>query len=408
MNGSEDEGHRLNRRQFLAAAAAAGKLGAARTPAVAAIVTEYRNLSHADVIVGRILNGYSPDGVKVEPRTRIVSMYTDQVPQNDMSRGLAAKHGFHIYPSVREALTLGGPALAVDAVLLVGEHGNYPSNGRGQKLYPRYELFRQVIEVFRQSGRSVPLFCDKHLSYSWEKASQMYRWARELRVPFMAGSSIPVTIRRPELELAMRSRVQHAASVGYGELDAYGFHTLEGLQCMLERRRGGETGIAAVEWLEGDAVWKWRDGEGRWSAPLLDAALATGGNVKPGRPEQNAKSPVVFLLEYKDGLRTASYLLDGHVREFEFAARVEGMPEPVATRYLTGGVPRALPHFDGLVKCIEDLFVTGRPVYPVERTLLTTGALALLFDSRERQSRVATPELNISYSSPQHTYFERG
>jgi hypothetical protein len=398
----------VGRRQFLISAAAAGKLAAAKTPTVAAVITEYRSLSHADVIAGRILEGYSPDGVKVAPRTRIVSMYTDQVPQNDMSRGLAAKHGFRIYPTVREALTLGGPRLAVDAVLLVGEHGNYPTNSRGQKMYPRYELFRQIVDVIRESGRRVPLFSDKHLSYSWENASRMYRWARELRLPFMAGSSIPVTARKPELEIPLGSRLRRAVSVGYGELDAYGFHTLEGLQCMVERRRGGETGIAAAEWLEGDAVWKWRDGEGRWSAPLLEAALATGGRVKPGRPEQNVKRPALFLLEYKDGLRTASYMLEGHVSEFEFAAELEGRPEPVAAQYVLAGVSRPLPHFDGLVKCIEDLFVTGRPVYPVERTLLTTGALAFLFESRERRSRVATPELNVSYKPPAHTWFERG
>jgi hypothetical protein len=175
---------------------------------------------------------------------------------------------------------------------------------------------------------------------------------------------------------------------------------------MVERRHGGETGIASVEWLEGEAVWKWRAGEGRWSAPLLDAALATGGNVKPGPPERNAGRPVVFLLDYRDGLRTASYLLDGHVSEFQFAAQVEDAAEPVATRYLNGG-PRPLPHFDGLVKCIEDLFVSGRPVYPVERTLLTTGALAFLFESRAAKARVATPALDIRYRAPEYAYFER-
>jgi len=159
---------RILSRRVLLAGAAAGVRRLAGQPAkkkVAAIVTEYRYRSHADVICGRILDGYYPDNVRTEPRTRIVSMYTDQVPENDMSRSLAVKHGFHIYPSVCEALTLGGARLAVGAVLLVGEHGNYPSNGRGQKVYPRYELFRQVVDVFRESGRSVPLFCDKHLSY---------------------------------------------------------------------------------------------------------------------------------------------------------------------------------------------------------------------------------------------------
>jgi hypothetical protein len=394
------------RRRFLLSAAA-GVMAPADKPAVAAIVTEYRYYSHADVITGRILEGYSPNGVRVKPRTRVVSMYTDQVPANDMSRGLSASHGFRICPTVREALTLGSGGLAVDAVLLIGEHGNYASNDRGQKLYPRHELFRQVIEVFRESRRSVPLFCDKHLSYSWEKASQMYRWARELRFPFMAGSSVPVTIRKPELEIPLGARIEQAVSVGYGDLDAYGFHTLEGLQCMVERRLGGETGIAAVEWLEGDAVWKWRAGDGRWSAPLLEAALATGGRVKPGTPEQNCKRPVLFVLEYRDGLRAASYLLEGHLSEFQFAARLAGRSDSVATRYVLGDGPRPLPHFDGLVKCIEDLFVSRKPVYPVERTLLTTGALVFLFESRAARSRVRTSELNTSYQAPENAYFER-
>jgi hypothetical protein len=396
----------LDRRRFLLSAAALLP-PPDKKPAVAAIVTEYRYYSHADVIAGRILEGYAPDGIRQEPRTRIVSMYTDQVPANDMSRALSARHGFRICPTVRDALTLGTDKLAVDAVLLVGEHGNYPVNDRGQKLYQRYELFQQVVEVFRQSGRSVPVFSDKHLSYSWEKAHQMYLWARELKFPFMAGSSIPVTIRRPPLEIPLGSRMEHAVAVGYGELDAYGFHTLEGLECMVERRQGGETGLAAVEWLEGEAVWKWRDGDGRWSAPLLEAALATGGRLKPGRPEENAKRPVLFLLEYNDGLRAAAYLLDGHVSEFEFAARLERRAEPVATQFILEGASRPLPHFDGLVKCIEDLFVSRRPVYPVERTLLTTGALAFLFESRARRRRVPTPALSLSYQAPRNAYFER-
>jgi hypothetical protein len=188
----------MDRRSFLLGGALAGRHP---RPTVAAIVTEYRPRSHADVIVGRILQGYYPNGVRQEPRTRIVSMYTDQVPANDMSRALASRHGFTIYPSVEEALTLGGARLAVDAVLLIGEHGNYPVNERGQKLYSRYELFERIVNVFRSSRRTAPVFCDKHLSWSWEKALSMYRWSRELRFPMMAGSSISVTVRVPELEL---------------------------------------------------------------------------------------------------------------------------------------------------------------------------------------------------------------
>src|ERR1700687_4803133 len=120
---------------------------------VAAIVTEYRPRSHADVICSRIFDGYTPNGVRVEPRTRIVSMYTDQIAPKDMSRDMAPRHGFPIYPTVAEAMSV-----PFDAVLLIGEHGNYPLNELGQKMYPRYELFQQIVEVFRKSGRVVPLF----------------------------------------------------------------------------------------------------------------------------------------------------------------------------------------------------------------------------------------------------------
>lgn len=392
-------------RRSLLFGAAGFQAGAGDKPRVAAIVTTYYYWSHADVIAGRILEGYAPDGHRVEPRTRIVSMYTDEVAPKDMSRALAAKHGFHIWPSVEEALTLGTGKLAVDAVLLIGEHGDYPTNNRGQKLYPRYELFRRIAGVIRAGGRPVPVFCDKHLSWSWEKASAMYREAKELGIPFMAGSSIPVTIRRPPLELPLGVRIEHAVSAGYGELDAYGFHTLEALQCMVERRQGGEKGIRSVEWIEGEAVWKWRDSEGRWSAPLLAAALAAAP-ARPGTAEANARQPVVFALEYNDGFRAASYMLDGHISDFLFAAQLQGQPRPVATLYVNEG-ERPLPHFDALVHSIEDFFVSRRPQYPVERTLLTTGALAFLFESRVQRRRVATPELAIAYRPPEKVYVER-
>src|SRR5258706_1720207 len=191
----------MNRRSFLNLGPglfAAPFTGRAATPKkVAAVVTMYtddrRLKSHASVIVGRMLNGYQPNGVKQAPRTKIVSMYTDQVPPNDLSRGLAAEHGFKIFPTVNEALTLGGDGLAVDAVLFVGEHGNYPTNDVGQKMYPRFELFQQIVDVFRRSKRVVPVFSDKHLSYSWEKAHTMYEESRKMRFPLMAGSSIPLT-----------------------------------------------------------------------------------------------------------------------------------------------------------------------------------------------------------------------
>lgn len=374
-------------------------------PKVAAIVTEFRHRSHADVICTRILDGYFPNGRRQDPRTRIVSMYTDQVPPDDMSRGFAHRKRYRIYPTVEEALTLGGDRLAVDAVLLIGEHGDYPVNERGQKLYPRHRLFKAIVDVFRDSGSNAPVFCDKHLSYSWAKAKEMYDWALELRVPFMAGSSIPVTVRTPELAIRRGAKVTRAVQTGYGPLDSYGFHTLESLQCMVERRLGGETGVESVHMLEGAAVWRWRDGDGAWSRPLLAEAVARNPVGRIGGIEGQCSEPAVFVVKYRDGLDAAAYMLDTCMRGWDFAAEVDGAV--VSTHF--GQVPRTrdLPHFDGLTHCIEELFVSGKPLYPVERTLLTTGVLAFLFDSRERGARVATPELSVKYSAPEDTFFQR-
>jgi len=405
----------LNRRRFLAAGAAACLDLQAQAPKkrVAAVLTMYTQdhgfYSHAAVIVGRLLDGYSPDGVFTEPRTHLVSMYTAQVPANDLSRGLAQKHGFKIYPTIKDTLTLGGDDLAVDAVCFIGEHGDYPYNERGQHLYPRYELFEPIVEVFRVTGKTVPVYFDKHFSYSWTKAKTMYGWSRELNFPLMAGSSIPVTMRSPALEIPYGGEIDNALALGYGELDAYGFHTLEALQCMVERRKGGETGIRSVEWIEGDAVWKWRDGAGRWSVPLLEAALSRYPERKPGRLEDNVKKPVAFVMEYRDGMRAAAYMLEGQVDAWSFAAKMKGQAEPVSTYFKQGGEAgsRPFPHFDGLVHSMEEMFITGKPLYPVERTLLTTCTLSLLFESRAWQRRIESKELAISYRAPRDCYFQR-
>jgi hypothetical protein len=408
----------MNRRQViatgLAASAASQVIAQPAKKKVAAVVTMYTNdgrlNTHANVIIGRLLNGYTPNGVFTEPRTRLVSMYTDQVPPADLSRGLAEKHGFQIFPTIREALTLGGDDLAVDAVCFVGEHGNYPDNDRGQKMYPRYELVERIVEVFRRTAKSVPVFCDKHLSYSWLKAKEMYDWSRELKFPLMAGSSIPLTVRTPELEIPYGSELESALMLGYGGLDAYGFHTLESLQCMVERRKGGETGIRSVEWLDGPAVWKWRDGAGSWSVPLLKAAFASAPSVKPGRMEDNVKTPAAFLIEYNDGLKAVAYMINGHASGWTFAGQVKGSAEPLATHFgqpRDSGRSRPLAHFDGLVHCMEEMFVTGKPLYPVERTLLTTCALSILFESRAWKKRIETPELKIAYRTPRDVYFQK-
>ncbi|MFC1693742.1 hypothetical protein ACFL1R_09585 [Candidatus Latescibacterota bacterium] len=380
---------------------------------VAAIITEYRRNSHAEVIVGRMLKGYYYYGKRSTPRVQIVSMYTDQVPDNDMSRELAAKHGFIIYPSVREALTLGSNKLAVDGVVFIGEHGNYPWNMKEQHLYPRYWLYKQIMAVFQESKRVVPVFSDKFFSYDFYEAKWMYDQSRELNFPLMAGSSTPLVWRKPELELDLETPIEKAVITAHGGKESYGFHSLEALQCMVERRRGGETGISAVQCKEGAAVWKWTDANS-WAEPLLNEAMERCPEAKEGSPRDNVKHPILFLLDYRDGLQAAVYMLNGHLSSRAFAAIISGKKEPVSTLFLKQP-GRPYGNMSSLVYYIEEMIINGRTYYPVERTLLTTGVLAACMNSSWKEGRkvlegqhMETPYLNIIYKAQKESLFDRG
>jgi len=334
-------------------------------------------------------------------------MYTDQVPDNDMSRDLAEKHGYAIMPSIRDALLMDGDDLAVDGVVLIGEHGDYPLNEKGQKLYPRYELFSQIVQTFRDTGHAVPVFSDKHLSVEWEKAKWMYDQSVELGFPFLAGSSLPLTWRRPPIELELDTPVDYAVAAFYGGKESYGFHALETLQCMVERRQGGETGIEAVQCLEGPDVWTWTS-QTDWAGELLEAALGRSETRQAGTPQDNVDEPIAFLLDYRSGLRAAVYILNGHIRDAVFAASVSRQEEPLSTLFwLQSGRP--FSHFSNLTFQIEELIINGKANYPVERTLLTTGALAALMDSSYQGGvRLETTHLDISYTAPADSLFSRG
>ena len=110
-----------------------------------------------------------------------------------------------IYPTIAEALTLGGEELAFDGVIIIGAHGNYPRNEKRQILWPRYEFFCQVVDLFRESGRTVPVFNDKHFSWNWEWAVEMVKTAADMDFPLMAGSSIPWACRLPPVDLGWSS-----------------------------------------------------------------------------------------------------------------------------------------------------------------------------------------------------------
>jgi hypothetical protein len=379
-------------------------MAAPETRPVAGITTVYRKRSHADVILGKILEGFNHDG-KDKPGLRLASLYVDQFPNGDMSRDLAAKHGFRLCKSIPEALTLGGEKLGVDGVLIVGEHGDYPDNEKGQKLYPRRAFFEEVAKTFRKTGKSVPVLMDKHLSATWDDAKWVYDTANELFCPMVAGSTIPLTWRRPKLMLPKGCELTAAVQLGYGPFEGYGFHALEGLQCMVERRKGGETGVAAVTALRGPAMWE-AMAAGRFSQTLIEEAIRRAPAHANGDYKElsaKARDAGLMLVEYRDGLTAAVAILNGFLHEgdggaFCFAGRLKGEEQPRSTQFYLQQ-PEPFGHFGYLVRAVDWMIRNGHAPYPAARTLLTTGILDAAMTRRHQGGkRIETPHLAIRYT----------
>ena len=368
---------------------------------IAAVITVYRQGSHADVIVGKVLEGWAQDG-GAGPDLKLVSLFVDQVGDDDLSVSLAKKYGFRVSKTIREALTLGSDSLAVAGVLSIGEHGHYANVPETQQnMYPRRRFFDEIVATFKDCHKVVPVFNDKHLSYAWDDAKHMYDTARELRVPFMAGSSVPVAWRKPSTTVPLGSEITEAIALGHGGLEAYGFHSLEGMQCLMERRKGGETGVKSVQAVTGEGIWQ-AEKAGRWSRALFDAvvdATPTPYNGKRPRPQQMAQDAVFYLIEYRDGTKATIAMNTGFAHEFACAVSVRGMKDPLALTYALEETP-PYRHFEHLLRAIEQMIHSGKPPYPVERTLLTTGILdAALHSLADKNRRLDTPHLAVAYES---------
>ena len=414
----------LRRRDFLLAAPALALAAPPKRPKIAAICTVYFKHSHSQHIVDRFLEGYGWNGEHHHPEMDLVSIYVDQIGKTDFSKDRAARFpGMKMYPSIPETLTSGGSKLAVDGVLLIGEHGDYAKTDRGQVKYPRYEFFNEITKVFSSSNRTVPVFNDKHLSWNWEWAKEMYDTSKKMNFPFMAGSSLPVTWRTPSLEMPLGSKIEEAVCVGYGGVDSYDFHALETLQCMVERRRGGETGVKWLDAYSGNRFWQALK-DGLWSRDLMNAALCRSHTLKPSRPGFNdifptdddmkrlVRNPIAYHYEHTDGLKSTMILFSGLVEDFNFAARLTGQRKPFSTQMYLPMPPARTSlanFFSPLANSAEKMFLSGKVTYPLERTLLTTGLTSAGVDSLfAGQKRLDTPHLShINYQATKESTFWR-
>ncbi len=362
---------------------------------IAFICNTYRNSSHADVIGTKLFVGIPTDDGMVTPKVKIVSMWIDQIGADDTGVRIGKMNGVVVYPSIAEALCLGGDKLAVDAVVFIGEHGDYQYNRLGEKLYPRMNYLEQIFRVFDASSRSVPVFSDKALSYSWLDSKWIYDRAEELTVPMMAGSSLPYGWRDPALEHPIGSKITEAVAIGYLSLDAYGFHVTEILQCMVERRAGGETGVASVEGLQGQDVWDAID-SGKISLKLVNAACDKIKGKATGSMRDLVKKPSAVVVRYNDGTKGAILMLDEYVKTgWAYAAFANG--KTVATEFVLDG-SMSYAHFSYLTLNIQKFIVKGKPTAPIERNLLTSGIIDMGIRSLHEGKIKKTPFLNIEYN----------
>ena len=386
---------------------------------VALIATEVRRHSHAQHFIDRFLEGYGWEGRWHRSPVQLVSLYVDQFPEGDLARDRSRRFGVPIYSTIEDALARGGKGLAVDGVVIIGEHGKYTRNEKGQTLYPRYKWFKQIVRVFEESGRAVPVLKDNHLSTNWNECAEMVSDSRRLGFPFLAGSSLPVTERIPAIELPLGSRLRESLCICYGGVDSYDFHGLETAQCMSERRRGGEKGVRSIRALRGASMWDELASRPE-AARLFVAAAARSHTVKPPdgytivapsleRAKQAGANAVGYFLEHEDGFRTTVVMANGFVQDFTYAGLKESgeitstqmhLPMPMQ-------ISTTADFFNPLVHHIEQMVLTGKAPYPIERTLLTSGMTLFAVESLYQKRALSTPELAVNYRAPDKSAFWR-
>ncbi len=428
----------LNRRQFgqhVAAASAMaslvppGRLAAAETAnsstqprkKIAFLGTAFYPHSHAQHILDRFAMGYAMGGKWHSPRVDVASIYVDQVPDNDISKQRIERYRLKQYPTVAEALTLGGSELAVDGVIIIGEHGDYPRNDKGQTLYPRYAWFKEIVKVFEASGRSVPVFNDKHLSTDWNQCKEMVADSKRLDFPFYAGSSLPVTWRLPSYELPLNTPLKESVCVAYGGIDSYDIHAIETAQCMSERRAGGEVGIRSVTAATGDKLWTLLDKPERaHTRELFISALSRSHNlpVDKGYPtapvtyewaRQALPETTGYLIEHLDGFHTAMFLTS--IRDFNCAGLRADNGEIVGCQMylpMPGSSATTADFFTPLSHHVENMFLQAQTLYPIERTLLTSGMVIGGVESLFNDGKpFVTDDMAIKYSAPEKSMYWR-
>jgi hypothetical protein len=406
--------------------ASAAPQTAQKRPRIACLVS-YWGLptSHADWIVNKLLDGYWWKGAHTPSQVDVVSVYINQLDTSLLGQKVCKAKNIPIFKTVGEAVTLGGNELAVDGVVIVCEHGNYPTDLKGHWLLPRWWIYQQVIHVFEQSKRSVPIFNDKHLSYNWDDAKWMFDKSRELDFPLTGGSSIPIYYRKPEIDFAPDTPLKNGLVIGDMADEGASFHCIDVLQSFMDRRKGGETGVKSVQSIRGPEVWKWVEANS-WANNLMEAVRKdfdlpqgyfqqAGQQVtRPGAKSRGPRQPNVCIVEYNDGTKAAS--ISGHGVGWTFAGEIEGQKDPTIISMLDWPGPVSQYHAANAHEhWLIEMMLTRKEPFNAERLLVATGIVNHYMDSNWQDGRysavgrvVETPYMDMKYQSTHGPLFNTG
>lgn len=381
-------------------------------PRIAVLATFWgATRSHADWLVNKLIDGYWWQNAYTPSRVEVVSLYLHQHDTSLLGQKVAKAKGIPVFNTPGEALTLGSKELAVDGVVIVAEHGDYPTDLKGHWLLPRWWIHNQVVQVFEQSKRSVPVFNDKHFSFNWEESKWIFDKSRELGYPLSGGSLLPIYYRTPEIELANNTPIKNSIVVGAAPDEGAIFHCIELLQAFVERRKGGETGVKSVQSIRGPEALKWIEANA-WASKLLSAVLLSL-NEKPGAVKDNPRTNIC-VVEYNDGTKAAIIGKTGP--DWTYSGEIEGQKEPTIVSLLGFPGPfdqyhasNAQPHW------ITEMMVTKKEPFNAERLLLSTGITNYYMESNWENGkysavgrRLETPFMNMSYKPTRGAQFSKG
>ena len=191
--------------------------------------------------------------------------------------------------------------------------------------------------------------------------------------------------------------MEGALSVGGGWVADGGiFHILETLQAFVERRKGGETGVRAVQMLKGR-----RSLESRAAGVVAPGFIGCGAGAPREGPVSNKRPEdmraVLGLVEYRDGFRGAVMALDD-VSEYLVAVKPKGKPPEATSCYIP---TENSNNFSMLVHGITQMIATGKAAVSCRAHAAGHRRAGQLMDSGyQNGKRLETPELDVAYKAP--------